>query len=89
MNRAPRYYLQRRRYRLRICVHLPRYGCEVDLINTRDRLPAFLDPEMSDSLSYHFWNSGVVIRHNEEYEKIEGCIDGVMYLRNPGKTLEG
>ncbi len=45
----------------------------MDLINTRDRLLAFLDQEMSDSLSYHFWNSGVVIRHNEEYEKIEGC----------------
>ena len=45
---------------------------KVDLINTRDRLLAFLDQEMSDSLSYHFWNSGVVIRHNEEYEKIEG-----------------
>ena len=42
---------------------------KVDLINTRDRLLAFLDQEMSDSLSYHFWNSGVVIRHNEEYEK--------------------
>ncbi len=39
---------------------------KVDLINTRDRLLAFLDQEMSDSLSYHFWNSGVVIRHNEE-----------------------
>ncbi len=31
-------------YRLRICVHLPRYGLERwDLINTRDRLLAFLD----------------------------------------------
>ncbi|MFH4410566.1 NAD-binding protein, partial [Acinetobacter baumannii] len=55
---------------------------KVDLINTRDRLLAFLDQEMSDSLSYHFWNSGVVIRHNEEYEKIEGVDDGViMHLK--------
>lgn len=57
-----------------------------DLINTRDRLLAFLDQEMSDSLSYHFWNSGVVIRHNEEYEKIEGCDDGVIMHLKSGKT---
>ncbi|WP_272725789.1 NAD-binding protein, partial [Escherichia coli] len=49
---------------------------KVDLFNTRDRLLAFLEQEMSDSLSYHFWNSGVVIRHNEEYVKIECCDDG-------------
>lgn len=59
---------------------------KVDLINTRDRLLAFLDQEMSDSLSYHFWNSGVVIRHNEEYEKIEGCDDGVIMHLKSGKT---
>lgn len=46
----------------------------MDLINTRDRLLAFLDQEMSDSLSYHFWNSGVVIRHNEEYEKSKAAM---------------
>lgn len=59
---------------------------KVDLINTRDRLLAFLDQEMSDSLSYHFWNSGVVIRHNEEYEKIEGCDDGVIMHLKSGKN---
>ncbi len=42
---------------------------KVDLINTRDRLLAFLDQEMSDSLSYHFWNSGVVIRHTKSTRK--------------------
>ena len=61
---------------------------KVDLINTRDRLLAFLDQEMSDSLSYHFWNSGVVIRHNEEYEKIEGCDDGVIMHLKSGKKLQ-
>ena len=58
---------------------------KVDLINTRDRLLAFLDQEMSDSLSYHFWNSGVVIRHNEEFEKIEGVSDGVIMHLKSGK----
>jgi NAD(P) transhydrogenase len=61
---------------------------KVDLINTRDRLLAFLDQEMSDSLSYHFWNSGVVIRHNEEYEQIEGMDDGVIMHLKSGKKVK-
>ncbi|GAL07843.1 soluble pyridine nucleotide transhydrogenase [Photobacterium aphoticum] len=51
-------------------------GVKVDLINTRDRLLEFLDNEISDSLSYHFWNSGVMIRNGEAYEHIEGTEDG-------------
>ncbi|EVU12117.1 FAD binding domain protein, partial [Vibrio parahaemolyticus V-223/04] len=31
-------------------------GVKTDLINTRDRLLEFLDNEVSDALSYHFWN---------------------------------
>ncbi len=42
---------------------------------------------MSDSLSYHFWNSGVVIRHNEESEKIEGVDDGVIIHLKSGKKV--
>ena len=61
---------------------------KVDLINTRDRLLAFLDQEMSDSLSYHFWNNGVVIRHNEEFEKIEGTEDGVIVHLKSGKKVK-
>ena len=61
---------------------------KVDLINTRDRLLAFLDQEMSDSLSYHFWNNGVVIRHNEEYEKIEGVDNGVIVHLKSGKKVK-
>ncbi len=41
---------------------------------------------MSDSLSYHFWNSGVVIRHNEEYERIEPLDDGVIMHLKSGKN---
>ncbi len=44
---------------------------KTDLINTRERLLAFLDNEMSDSLSYHFWNSGMMIRNDETYAKIQ------------------
>ncbi|ATO35207.1 Soluble pyridine nucleotide transhydrogenase [Dickeya dianthicola] len=61
---------------------------KVDLINTRDRLLAFLDQEMSDALSYHFWNSGVVIRHNEEFECIEGLDDGVIIHLKSGKKMK-
>ena len=63
-------------------------GCKVDLINTRDRLLAFMDAEMTDSLSYHFWNSGIVIRHNEEYAKIEGQDDGVVLTLESGKRMK-
>ena len=63
-------------------------GCKVDLINTRDRLLAFMDAEMTDSLSYHFWNSGIVIRHNEEYESIQGLDDGVVLTLQSGKRMK-
>ena len=61
---------------------------KVDLINTRDRLLAFLDQEMSDALTYHFWNNGVVIRQNEEYERIEGTDDGVIIHFGSGKKVK-
>lgn len=63
-------------------------GVKVDLINTRDHLLSFLDQEMSDALSYHFWNSGTVIRHNEEYEKIEGLDNGVIVHLKSGKKVK-
>ncbi len=65
-------------------------GLEVktDLINTRDRLLAFLDNETSDALSYHFWNSGVVIRNDETYSKIEGTDDGVVIHLESGKKMK-
>jgi NAD(P) transhydrogenase len=63
-------------------------GAKVDLINTRDRLLAFLDAETSDSLSYHFWNSGIVIRHNEEFNKVETRDDGVIIHMASGKKMQ-
>ncbi|GHA61640.1 soluble pyridine nucleotide transhydrogenase [Photobacterium aphoticum] len=62
-------------------------GVKVDLINTRDRLLEFLDNEISDSLSYHFWNSGVMIRNGEAYEQIEGTEDGVILHLQSGKKM--
>ncbi|EDP57641.1 soluble pyridine nucleotide transhydrogenase [Vibrio sp. AND4] len=63
-------------------------GVKTDLINTRDRLLSFLDNEVSDALSYHFWNSGVVIRNDETYEKIEGTEDGVIVHLKSGKKMK-
>ena len=63
-------------------------GVKVDLINNRDRLLSFLDAEMSESLSYHFWNNSVVIRHNEEFERIEGTDDGVIVYLKSGKRMK-
>ncbi|MGO2322843.1 Si-specific NAD(P)(+) transhydrogenase [Vibrio casei] len=63
-------------------------GVKTDLINTRDRLLAFLDNETSDALSYHFWNSGVVIRNDETYQKVEGTDDGVIVHLESGKKMK-
>ena len=62
-------------------------GVKVDLINTRDRLLSFLDDEMSDSLSYHLWNNGVVIRHGEQIEKVETNDESVIVHLESGKKM--
>jgi NAD(P) transhydrogenase len=63
-------------------------GVKVDLINNRDRLLSFLDAEVSDSLSYHLRNSGVVIRHDEEFDKITGTDDKVVLELKSGKRMK-
>jgi NAD(P) transhydrogenase len=62
-------------------------GVKVDLINTRDRLLSFLDAEMSDSLSYHLWNNGVVIRHGEQIERVEATDEAVVVHLESGKKM--
>ena len=63
-------------------------GVKTDLINTRDRLLSFLDAEMSDALSYHFRNSGMILRHDEEYEKVEATKEGVVIHFKSGKKMK-
>ncbi|WP_372371209.1 Si-specific NAD(P)(+) transhydrogenase [Candidatus Uabimicrobium sp. HlEnr_7] len=67
---------------------LKNLGMKVSLINTRDKLLAFLDNEIIDALSYHLRNQGVLIRHNELYEKIEIAEDGVVLYLQSGKKLK-
>jgi len=43
---------------------------KVNLINNRTQLLSFLDDEISIALSYHLRETGIVIHHNEEYEKV-------------------
>ncbi|MCG8428550.1 MAG: Si-specific NAD(P)(+) transhydrogenase [Chromatiales bacterium] len=61
---------------------------KVNLVNTRDRLLSFLDDEITDALSYHLRNQGVVIRHNEEYERVEAVEDGVVLHCKSGKKFK-
>ncbi|MDF2180335.1 Si-specific NAD(P)(+) transhydrogenase [Aliiglaciecola sp. CAU 1673] len=62
-------------------------GVKVDLVNMRDRLLSFLDAEISDALSYHLWNNGAVIRHNEAYHSVEGRDDCVILNLQSGKKM--
>jgi len=62
-------------------------GVKVDLIDNRDPLLSFLDAEISDALSYHLRNNGVLIRHNEDYEKVEADEQGVTLSLKSGKKL--
>ncbi|MGY4532436.1 NAD(P) transhydrogenase [Pseudomonas sp. TE3786] len=63
-------------------------GVLVDLIDNRDQLLSFLDGEISDALSYHLRNNNVLVRHNEEYERIEGMDNGVVLHLKSGKKIK-
>lgn len=43
---------------------------KVNLVNTRDRLLSFLDDEVTDALSYHLRDQGVLLLHNEGMESV-------------------
>ncbi|HEY5700630.1 MAG TPA: Si-specific NAD(P)(+) transhydrogenase [Gammaproteobacteria bacterium] len=63
-------------------------GLKVNLINTRDQLLAFLDAEITDALGYHLRDQGVVIRDNEEYERLEPADDSVTLFLKSGKRIK-
>ncbi|HBH35623.1 MAG TPA: Si-specific NAD(P)(+) transhydrogenase [Gammaproteobacteria bacterium] len=50
----------------------------VNLINTRPSLLSFMDTEITDALSYHLRDQGVLIRHNDSYAQIEAGEDDVV-----------
>ena len=63
-------------------------GIKVNLINTRSKLLEFLDDEIIDALSYHLRDQGVVLRHDESMERIEGEDDGVVLHLRSGKRVK-
>src|SRR5690606_35516055 len=63
-------------------------GVKVNLINSRDKLLSFLDEEIIDAISYHLRDHGVVLRHDEEYEKVEPVGDGVILHTKSGKRIK-
>lgn len=62
-------------------------GIKVDLVNTRNRLLEFLDDEISDALSYHLRDQGVMVRHCEEYAKLIANDEGIELQLKSGKNL--
>lgn len=63
-------------------------GYKVDLINNKDQLLSYLDSEISDALSHDFRQFGVLIRHNEEIEKLETHDDYVILHLKSGKKIK-
>ncbi|MBI3866616.1 MAG: Si-specific NAD(P)(+) transhydrogenase [Planctomycetia bacterium] len=61
---------------------------KVNLVNTREKLLEFLDDEITDALAYHLRERGVIVRHREEFEKVEGQEDGVVLHLKSGKQLK-
>ena len=61
---------------------------KINLINSRGVLLDFLDNEISDALSYHMRERGVVIRHNESLDRLEPCEDGVIAHLKSGKQVK-
>lgn len=63
-------------------------GVKVDLINTREHLLEFLDSEISDALSYHLREKGVLVRQLEEFESLQATDHGVSLRLKSGKRIK-
>jgi NAD(P) transhydrogenase len=61
---------------------------KVNLINTRDKLLSFLDDEIIDALAYHLRERGVLIRHSEEYDRVEADDTGVRVHLKSNKIIQ-
>ena len=63
-------------------------GVKVNLVNTRDQLLDFLDDEVADALSYHMRDTGIRIRHREQFDSLVNEDDGVVLQLESGKRLK-
>ena len=64
-------------------------GLKVDLVNSRDKLLAFLDDEIIDALGYHLRDQGALLRHDETYDRVEATDDEVVLHLRSGKRIRG
>ena len=62
-------------------------GTKLNLVNMRPRLLEFLDDEISDALSYHLRDQGVVLRHDEALDHLEAHDDHVILHLKSGKKI--
>ncbi|MBN3864058.1 Si-specific NAD(P)(+) transhydrogenase [Pseudomonas frederiksbergensis] len=63
-------------------------GVLVELVDNRGQLLSFLDSEISQALSYHFSNNNITVRHNEDYDRVEGVDNGVILHLKSGKKIK-
>nr|PZN69278.1 MAG: Si-specific NAD(P)(+) transhydrogenase [Pseudomonadota bacterium] len=63
-------------------------GVKVTLVNTHDRLLSFMDEEIAEALSYHLRDQGAIIRHNEQFERIEAREGDVLLHLKSGRTIK-
>ena len=63
-------------------------GVKVDLINSRDSLLEFLDTEITDALSYHLRDKGVLVRHSEQFDRLEATDEMVTLYLKSGKRIK-
>ncbi len=61
---------------------------KLNLVNTRARMLEFLDDEICDALAYHMRDTGVRIRHNETFDRLEAFDDHVVVHLKSGKQLK-
>ncbi|MFO0428649.1 MAG: Si-specific NAD(P)(+) transhydrogenase [Planctomyces sp.] len=61
---------------------------KVNLVNTRSKVLEFLDDEICDALAYHMRDTGVRIRNNEIFDRVETFDDHVMVHLKSGKQLK-
>jgi NAD(P) transhydrogenase len=62
-------------------------GCKVTLVNTQRQLLSFLDDEIAEALSYHLHEQGCVIRHGEQFAKLETRDSDVVLELDTGRRI--
>lgn len=63
-------------------------GAKVTLVNTQERLLSFLDDEIAEALSYHLREQGCIIRHNEQFDRVEARERDVVLHLKSGRRIK-